>query len=59
MVTRTKPVRRGVLNTPRVPEQYPEQVLWLIRDCALLIAEDRPNTKVISCRSSKKQQFEV
>jgi hypothetical protein len=46
IVTRTTPVKRGLLHDPRVPEDCPADVGILIADCTKLIAADRPDTKV-------------
>ena len=46
IVTRTTPVKRGLLHEPRVPEDCPAEVRTLIADCTKLIAADRPDTKV-------------
>jgi hypothetical protein len=46
IVTRTTPVKRGLLHDPRVPEDCPADVRILIADCTKLIAADRPDTKV-------------
>ena len=46
IVTRTTPVKRGLLHDPRVPEDCPADVRTLIADCTKLIAADRPDTKV-------------
>lgn len=47
IVTRTRPIRRGLLFDPRVPEECPRDIVQLIGDCIVLAAEDRPDTKEV------------